>query len=163
MFAYKIVMVGDFGVGKTSLVRRFVDNSFSEEYLSSIGVSISKKTLTNSMVMLWDIEGKTESKPIYESYLNGAKGFIVVADITRAATIEGISEHIELCMRKSPHAPIVVSLNKNDIQTDSVYDKDKIENLSPNIIMVVETSAKSGESVEDIFLNLDSKIVEQIK
>jgi len=163
MFSYKIVMVGDFGVGKTSLVRRFVDNSFSEEYLSSIGVCISKKNINDSLIMLWDIEGKTELKPIFNQYLNGAKGFIVVGDVTRISTIESISKHIQLCQQSSPDAPIIVSLNKKDIKADTIYSKDKIKKLSSNIILVIETSAKSGDGVSDIFSKLDSKIVEQMQ
>jgi small GTP-binding protein len=163
MFSYKIVMVGDFGVGKTSLVRRFVDNSFSEEYLSSIGVCISKKNINDSLIMLWDIEGKTELKPIFNQYLNGAKGFIIVGDVTRISTIESISKHIQLCQQSSPDAPIIVSLNKKDIKADTIYSKDKIKKLSSNIILVIETSAKSGDGVSDIFSKLDSKIVEQMQ
>ena len=116
MFAYKIVMLGDFGVGKTSLIRRFVDNSFSEEYISSIGVSISKKLLQtdgiNSTMMLWDTEGKTEFKQIFKQYLMGAKGFIIVADLTRPQTIESLKEHIDLCVSIVKDAPIYIALNK---------------------------------------------------
>ena len=78
MFSYKIVLVGDFGTGKTSLIKRFVDNSFSEDYKSSIGVSISKKNLNQeidgilyeSTMMIWDIEGRTEFKPVFIHHLN---------------------------------------------------------------------------------------------
>ena len=80
MFNYKIVLIGDFGTGKTSLIRRYVDNSFSEDYISSIGVSISKKNISmtfdnqeyDSNMMIWDIEGKTDFKPILSHYLSGA-------------------------------------------------------------------------------------------
>lgn len=163
MLAYKIVMVGDFGVGKTSLVKRFVENSFSEEYLSTIGVSISKKSLEDSTIMLWDIEGHTEFKPIYKQYLLGAKGFIVVADINREHTIESIKKHIELCHSVVKDAPICIALNKSDI--DHKMSNEAIKNLkfiSNSIINISKTSAKNGEAVNEIFGSLDKFIVESL-
>jgi len=164
MLAYKVVMIGDFGVGKTSLVKRFVDNSFSEEYLSTIGVSISKKTINDSTLMLWDIEGHTEFKPIFKQYLSGAKGFIIVADINRQNTIEAIERHIELCHSIVKNAPICIALNKSDIvHTLDEKDIQKLHNLSEFIVKVYKTSAKEGSSVEDIFNTLDEYITQSIK
>lgn len=156
MLAYKVVMVGDFGVGKTSLVKRFVENSFSEEYLSTIGVSISKKTLENSTIMLWDIEGQTEFKPISKQYLLGAKGFIIVADIHRQNTIDSIKTHIELCHSIIKDAPICIALNKTDLPHTLAQDSLKeLLSLSDHIITVEKTSAKENRGVDEIFLALD--------
>ncbi len=163
MISYKVVMVGDFGVGKTSLVKRFVDNSFSEEYLSTIGVSIAKKSLNDSTIMIWDIEGHTEFKPIFKQYLLGAKGFIVVADITRKNTIESIKNHIEFCHSIVPLAPICIALNKNDMKNEcSDEEIKKIKELSPLIINLCKTSAKSGDAVLEIFATLDAYIVQSL-
>ncbi|MCK9491474.1 MAG: GTP-binding protein [Sulfurimonas sp.] len=162
MFAYKVVMVGDFATGKTSLIKRFVDNSFSEEYLSSIGVSISKKVLGNSTMMLWDIEGRTEFKPIFKQYLNGAKGFIIVADLTRKNTIESIQEHIKTSLSVVSDAPICIALNKSDIKSDFSVNIEQIKGLSANIISVFKTSALSGDAVEDLFKQLNAKIIKEI-
>lgn len=164
MFAYKVVMVGDFGVGKTSLVKRFMDNSFSEEYLSTIGVSISKKNLENSTIMLWDIEGHTEFKPIFKQYLLGAKGFIIVADINRTNTIESIKKHIELCHEIVKDAPICVALNKCDLaHTVSDTDLQELKALSCAIVNILKTSAKNGEAVNEIFGSLDEFIVNSLR
>ena len=165
MFVYKVVMVGDYGVGKTSLVQRFVDNSFSEEYLSSIGVSISKKTIhgeIDSMVMLWDIEGKTEIKPIFKQYLLGAKAFIIVADVTNESSILSIPEHIKLCLSSAKNAPICIALNKNDLETDIEISIEDIKKLSENIIDVQKTSAKSGEAVEEIFNEINEVLISKL-
>jgi small GTP-binding protein len=159
MFSYKIVLVGNFGVGKTSLIRRFVDNSFSEEYLSTIGVSISKKVIGDATVMIWDIEGHTEFKPIFKQYLLGAKGFIVVADLLREESIDAIEEHIKLCHEVVADAPVFVALNKADMP--HTLDEQRVQNIkeySPHIIGVTKTSAKEGDAVEDIFLELDKSI-----
>lgn len=166
MFNYKIVLIGDFGTGKTSLIRRYVDNSFSEDYLSSIGVSISKKTIStninneehNSNMMIWDIEGKTDFKPILAHYLNGAKGFIIVADLTRKNTIDSICEHIELCLKTVPNAPICIAFNKSDLEHEQI-DIESFKNLSANIITVLKTSAKEDSFVEEAFLFLNKEII----
>jgi len=163
MFAYKIVMIGDFGVGKTSLVRRFVDNSFSEDYISSIGVSISKKLIQdpkgNSTMMLWDTEGKTEFNQIFKQYLIGAKGYIIVADLTRPQTLDSIKEHLKLCLNVVKDAPVCVALNKSDLAHQNSYSDEEIKALSPNIIAVYKTSAQSGDIVNEIFGQLNSTIV----
>ena len=167
VFAYKIVMVGDFGVGKTSLVRRFVDNSFSEDYISSIGVSISKKILKNSTInstmMLWDTEGKTEFNHIFKQYLVGAKGYIVVADLSRPKTIESLKEHVELCLSIVKDAPIYIALNKSDLQNTATYSHQEIKDISKNIVEVYKTSAQSGDVVNKIFEEINSTIINRGK
>ena len=159
MFSYKIVLVGNFGAGKTSLVRRFVENSFSQEYLSTIGVSISKKTIKNATVMIWGIEGHTEFKPIFKQYLLGAKGFIIVADLLRQESIVNIYNHIKLCHEVIKDAPICIALNKSDLP-HTLEDKEiqTIKGSSESIIEVLKTSAKNGDAVEKLFLKLDKKI-----
>ena len=163
MFSYKIVLVGNFGVGKTSLIRRFVENSFSTDYLSTIGVSISKKTIGNATIMIWDIEGHTEFKPIYKQYLLGSKGFIIVADLLREETINQITNHIALCQEVIEDAPICIALNKSDMpHTLNETELQTIQNLSPEIIEVLKTSAKNGDAVEQLFLKLNEAICKKI-
>ncbi|MEO0836337.1 MAG: ADP-ribosylation factor-like protein, partial [Cyanobacteria bacterium J06642_3] len=87
----KICLLGDFNVGKTSLVRRFVEDTFSDRYLTTVGVKISRKSMTVSTeqdihqvnLLVWDLEGNTKFKSITPSYLKGASGSIIVADLTR--------------------------------------------------------------------------------
>ncbi len=160
---YKIVMIGDFGVGKTSLVQRFVNNSFSEEYLSTIGVSISKKTTQNSTILLWDIEGHTEYKPIFKQYLSGAKGFMIVADLTRQETLDSLKDHIDLTQQIVPDTPIVIALNKADIVQNIEQKRiDELFALHPNIVGVEKTSAKEALGVEELFLQLDEVVRERL-
>ncbi|HFB53827.1 MAG TPA: GTP-binding protein [Sulfurimonas autotrophica] len=163
MFSYKIVLVGNFGVGKTSLIRRFVENSFSEEYLSTIGVSISKKTIDDATIMIWDIEGHTEFKPIYKQYLLGAKGFIIVADLLREESIDAIESHIKLSHEVVKEAPVCIALNKSDMPHTLDDEKlNHIKNLSPSVIKTLKTSAKNGDAVEELFLALNEVICRQL-
>src|SRR4026209_2201357 len=92
MLQKKICMLGGFGVGKTSLVSRFVTSIFSDTYLTTIGVKIDKKTFAvdahEMTLMLWDIYGQDEFQTVRDSYLRGASGYLLVADGTRYATPE---------------------------------------------------------------------------
>ncbi|WP_368031163.1 Rab family GTPase [Arcobacter sp. s6] len=169
MFNYKIVLLGDFGTGKTSLINRYVDDSFREEYLSTIGVSISNKTIDTlinnkvytSNTMIWDIEGKTEFKPILSHYLSGAKGFIIVVDVTRKNTINLIEEHLILCEKTEPNLPICIALNKSDSEHEEI-DLINFKKLYPNIIFITKTSAKNNSNIEKLFKALSEKIIEQL-
>ena len=92
MIQKKICMLGGFGVGKTSLVSRFVTSIFSDTYLPTIGVKIDKKSIGvdahEMTLMLWDIYGQDEFQTVRDSYLRGASGYLLVADGTRHATLE---------------------------------------------------------------------------
>lgn len=168
----KICLVGDFGVGKTSLIRRFVDRQFSDQYLSTVGVKISKKTLEleageqrqnqNLQLLIWDLEGHTKFKAIAPSYLQGSSGALVVADVTRSETIERVTEHINLFLSINPKGLIILTLNKSDL-----VDDEKLEKLAQHlqdsqherVIAIYQTSAKTGSNVDEIFQKLAYSIL----
>ncbi|NEO61656.1 MAG: GTP-binding protein [Moorea sp. SIO4G2] len=172
----KICLVGDFGVGKTSLIRRFVEGVFSDQYLSTVGVKISRKILkfkddTRSelldlKLMIWDLEGHTKFKGISPTYLKGAQGAIIVADVTRIETIEHIVHHIDLFLSINPKGVIITALNKSDL-----VDQEKLEQLKQmlekktvqedQVIASYYTSAKTGLYVDDIFQQLGCGTLQQ--
>ena len=166
----KICLLGDFNVGKTSLIRRFVENKFSDRYLSTVGVKVSRKTLElqkNSQthqvnLMVWDLEGNTKFKPITPSYLKGASGAIIVADLARVNTLGSLNQHIELFLSVNPQANIAIALNKTDLVPQEKLAK-LIENHSsyenPQILSTHSTSAKTGDNVAKIFEELSRSIV----
>src|ERR1041385_1285654 len=88
----KICMLGGFGVGKTSLVKRYVESIFSETYLTTVGVKIDKKTVDLSdlivNLILWDVAGEDDISSLRMSYLRGSAGYVLVADGTRPSTLE---------------------------------------------------------------------------
>ena len=158
MISKKIILVGDFSTGKTSLIRRFVDNQFSDAYLSTIGVKISRKEIpledTTLQGLIWDIEGGTPSKPVNTTYILGAHGAILVADITREETIENLDTYVGIVHKHAPLAPIVFVLNKSDKLSES--DRQKVyaqtcERYAEMSGQIYLTSAKSGEGVEMVF------------
>ncbi|HEY9668089.1 MAG TPA: Rab family GTPase [Coleofasciculaceae cyanobacterium] len=160
-------MVGDFGVGKTSLIRRFVDRQFSDQYLSTVGVKISKKLIesVNLQLLIWDLEGHTKFKGITPSYLQGASGAIVVADVSRIETIERIPEHLQLFCSVNPKSSVVIALNKIDL-----IDEEKLARLTQEVQLndwervseVYQTSAKTGAYVDEIFEKLAYKSLESL-
>lgn len=166
-------MVGDFGVGKTSLIRRFVDRQFSDQYLSTVGVKISRKSVELEGVkqqeklalqlLIWDLEGHTKFKAIAPSYLQGSSGALVVADVSRIETIERISEHIQLFSSINPKGWIIIALNKSDLVEEEKLAK--LRELVPlekpeQIVAIYTTSAKTGKDVDEIFYKLAYRMVE---
>ncbi|MCT7948515.1 GTP-binding protein [Ancylothrix sp. C2] len=165
----KMCMIGDFGVGKTSLIRRFVDGQFSDQYLSTVGVKISRKTVEiienekrDVQLLIWDLEGHTKFKGIAPTYLQGAAGVLVVADVTRSETIERIPEHLKLFSSVNPKGAIIIALNKADL-----VDEEKLEILRgiarypeyERVVAIYPTSAKDGICVDEIFYNLAAKML----
>ncbi|NER47866.1 MAG: GTP-binding protein [Symploca sp. SIO1A3] len=154
-------MIGDFGVGKTSLIRRFVERQFSDQYLSTVGVKISRKTveLTDSKIqkvqlLIWDLEGHTKFKAIAPSYLKGASGAIVVGDVTRQETIDNIPERAQLFLDVNPNGVMIFALNKYDlIDEEKLANMPKLQDIE-QVITTYPTSAKTGSHVDEIFQKL---------
>ncbi|NEO33513.1 MAG: GTP-binding protein [Symploca sp. SIO3C6] len=171
MISKKICLVGDFGVGKTSLIRRFVERQFSDQYLSTVGVKISRKTLElmgekpdqklNLRLMIWDLEGHTKFKGISKNHLQGASGALVVADLTRPETIENIPEHINLFLSINPKGIIIVALNKADLFTQEKLQKARQIKEFESILATYQTSAKNGLYVDEIFYQLACEMIKK--
>jgi small GTP-binding protein len=172
MIYKKICLIGDFAVGKTSLVRRFVDRQFSDQYLSTIGVKISRKKIdllsqeTDNpqllQLMIWDVEGQTRFKEIAPSYLQGASGAVIVADLTRQDTINHLSQHIDLFLSINPKGVIVIAFNKTDlVKSESVIQKAQSRELFKHdqVTSVYQTSAKTGIYVDEIFSDLAQNLI----
>ncbi len=153
--AKKVCMVGPFAVGKTSLVRRYVESIFSDKYRTTIGVKISKKTVTLAshevQLMVWDIEGVDVFTDLKTSYLRGAAGVILVVDGSRPETHRQVGDLVELVRNTVQDIPMMLMINKSDLVSEwKVNDEFKVinRNLVDNIF---ETSAKSGQGVEEAF------------
>lgn len=161
----KICMMGAPGVGKTSLVRRFVDSVFSEKYLSTIGVKIDKKSVavedTTLNLMLWDLQGEERYQWVRLQYLRGASGYILVADGTRPDTLEIALGLQENAAGRADQLPFILCLNKADLWGQWGITATQQEWLKEKGWTVVQTSAKSGDSVEEAFLSLARQIIAQ--
>ena len=151
----KIILLGHFGVGKTSLVRQFVHSKFSDEYLTTIGVKVDKKVIEISndvlTMIIWDIEGGAVQSKLPHSYFMGAHGIIYVFDLLRPSTYEAIEEELQFFKDLLPDASLQIIGNKKDLLDD--YDLERFhEEFKGHFDFL--SSAKTGENVEDMFANL---------
>ena len=163
MIQKKVCVLGSFGVGKTSLVRRYVQSIFSDAYLTTVGVKVDKKLLTvgsnDVTLVLWDIAGEDDINAIRMTYVRGAGGYFLVADGTRAETLE-IARSIQARVTAEVGAvPFLLLLNKSDLQESWGVSRQPVEALESAGWTVLRTSAKTGEGVEEAFLELAKRMV----
>jgi small GTP-binding protein len=151
-------MLGGFSVGKTSLVERYVHSLFSDKYLSTVGVKISKKILaldnTKMTLVLWDMEGKDIYTNVNLAYLRGAMGFFTVADGTRKETLEMALSLREAAMKIAGDIPFCLLVNKADVQDQWEITEAMLAPLAEKGIPILRTSAKTGEGVDAAFAAL---------
>jgi small GTP-binding protein len=163
MMQKKICMLGGFAVGKTSLVRRFVSNVFSDHYHTTIGVTVEKKSVTvhdqEVILMLWDLYGEDEFQRVRDSYLRGSSGYILVMDGTRKATLDTALALQQTAARTIGAVPFVSIINKADIRSEWEIDEGAIEQLRQRGWPVLFGSAKLGQGVEELFALLATQIV----
>ena len=163
----KICMLGSFGVGKTSLVRRFVLNQFLEEYRSTMGVHIQKKTISLSNhtssginLILWDIAHVEEFDRTVKSYFQGSHGAIVVFDVTRPQSFQETNTYLKPYLEINPRSKLIFVGNKIDLVDKKSYKMEQLLQISktynaPSIL----TSAKEGENVSELFHKLATSLV----
>jgi small GTP-binding protein len=169
-YKLKAVMLGDFAVGKTSLVNRYVLNAFDESYLATLGVRVSRKEIAVEMetgreavgLMLWDINGDDGFHSVRSQYLRGAAGAIVICDLTRPDTLDRAGLHAQAFEAANPGRPVAFAFNKIDLVAPQKLDAarrrigrdDRFADGSRFF-----TSAKTAESVEALFDSLTARMV----
>lgn len=153
----KICMVGDFSVGKTSLTQKFVNNVFSDKYLTTIGVKIDTAEVDDTKLIVWDVAGRDSLSPINASYLVGAAGVVLVCDGTRPSTVSGVFDIWQTVKGRIGDVPVVVALNKSDLE-DWAISEDSYIAFAEHEWELFETSAKDGRNVEALFESLVAKI-----
>ncbi|ASJ73997.1 Rab family GTPase [Granulosicoccus antarcticus] len=162
MITKKICLLGTVRVGKTSLVRRFVSSTFSERYLTTIGVKIDKKIVSleqeDVQLVVWDIQGEDKYRRILISYLKGLSGYMLVIDSSRSETVETAIEVHERVKQAYPGLPYVVILSKCDLDEDPLL-QDAITVLCEQACTTVSTSALTGDGVDEAFHALTSRMI----
>jgi small GTP-binding protein len=151
----KLCMVGSFAVGKTSLVKRYVQSIFTDKYHTTVGVKVDKKDLViagNTMrMMIWDLAGEDSFAHLRPTFMRGAAGYLLVADGTRAATLDvalDLNRQIEAALGPMP---FVLVLNKDDVAEAWEVDTARVDMLERGGMRVLRSSARSGRGVEAIF------------
>ena len=168
-FTSKLILTGDFRVGKTSLIKRFVENLFSESYISTIGVEISKKTVvmdedTKINFVLWDIGGQISSMaPYRHRFYEGSSAAFIVIDRTRPNNLESVKTWYD-DIKKSVlrDIPVVIVGNKSDLQDKLVITEEEIKIVAKELgFHYILTSALTGENVNEAFLYIAYRFIEK--
>ncbi len=166
-YAFKLILGGDGAVGKTSMVHRYVENEFETDYKSTIGTSIMKKECTFKELestirfIIWDLAGQAQFKRVRQSYLSNAEAGILVYDVTNRSSFENINKNWYLEIKKaSPNIALLLVGNKIDLESERVVSRDEGEVLAQKLTLTyIETSAKTGENINDAFKMLALQII----
>lgn len=163
MIQKKICMLGSYGVGKTSLVSRFVDGIYTDKYLTTVGVKIDKKTIRAGdqelVILLWDLAGEDEFEQIRISHLRGAAGCLLVVDGCRPSTLERALDIRRRAIEALGPVPFVFCINKVDLAEHWEVPAERLSQLEAEGNMVFRTSAKTGEMVEEAFASLARMLI----
>ncbi len=166
-FILKILTAGEGGVGKTTLLHRYVQGKFSAETKMTIGVEFFLKEVEISeqqcTLQLWDFGGQERFRFLLESYVLGAKGALLMFDLTRPMTLENLGNWVKIVRKGDPNLPILFVGTKidlvDDIMVDDDYAKTFMEDL--NLFDFMKVSSKTGENVEEVFKTLTERILEK--
>ncbi len=158
MIQKKICMVGAFGVGKTSLVSRFVRSIFSEKYHTTVGVKIDKKVVVTETgevtLVLWDLAGEDALTTVRPAHLRGSSGYILVIDGTRRSTLDVAIDLQQRVSETVGAVPFVCVINKTDLRDSWELQQAEMDELGKRGWVVIGTSAKTGAAVEEMFSTL---------
>lgn len=164
----KVCLVGDIAVGKTSLIRRFVLDTFDDRYIATIGTKVTKKTLPVTWrgaaavmdLVIWDIMGEKGFRQLLkESYFEGAHGILAVCDLTRRDTLSDMYTWIDLTRTNAGEVPIVFLGNKADLRAKvAIQDAELAAIAEPIRSPWMLTSAKTGMNVEAAFRALADRV-----
>jgi len=165
----KVCLLGDSSVGKTSLVRKYVFDTFDDAYIATIGTKTVKKELSveyfgkelNLTLMIWDILGQKEYRRVQSMSFQGTSGALVVCDITRPESLQSLHDYWVPELRKiAGNIPIVFLANKCDLIGKEGFDESDLNKLADEYGgYYMLTSAKTGENVENAFITLGKSLV----
>lgn len=168
-FQFKIILIGPGSVGKTSLVNRFVHNKFSSSYKMTMGVDMLNKRLdidgNNILLNMWDIGGQERFKYMRRNYYRGTSGALLIFDLSRGYTYETLTKKWYSEMKKYVgKVPFILIGNKVDLLPDigETIDKNEAKKFAETEDSIyIQTSAKTGENVEEAFLELSEKLIKR--
>ena len=161
----KIIIIGDPVVGKTSLIKKYVKNAIESEYMPTVGAEISHQPvklmlgsqMINVSLMIWDIAGQKQFKQLRKVYYNGAKGIVMVFDLTNPQTLASIQAwYDEAVGFNLGKVPMILVGNKNDLATLRQVSQEDVDQVKEgtHVSEYVETSALTGEHVTEMFYKM---------
>ena len=167
---YKVVIVGKSAVGKSSLMFRFTDDRFNENYLTTIGVDFKFRSFKlkeqSYKLQIWDTAGQEKYQTITKTFYKGAHAVIVVFDLTNKKSFDDLKEQWFPEIENNCDEDVVIAIvgNKNDLETEREVDRELATKFANSKDCVyVETSAKTGQNVETLFFEMTEKVSEKEK
>jgi len=157
---YKVLLIGDSGVGKSSLILRFADNAFSDMYISTVGVDFKIRDFSidgeKILLQIWDTAGQERFRTITASFFRGAHAIVVVYDITKPDTLANVTKWLDEITRSAPpDVKRILVGNKTDLAKDRQVTTKEGQDLAKSRKMVFfETSAKDASNVKEMFLKV---------
>ncbi|KAJ2454329.1 ras GTPase [Coemansia sp. RSA 2336] len=167
-YLFKLLLIGDSGVGKSCLLLRFADDTYTESYISTIGVDFKIRTieLDGKVVKLqiWDTAGQERFRTITSSYYRGAHGIIVVYDVTDGETYSNVKQWLqEIDRYASEGVNKLLVGNKSDLEDKRAVDFTEAQEFAKGLnISFLETSAKDSTNVENAFLTMAKQIKDRM-
>lgn len=167
-YIFKFIIIGERGTGKSCLLRQFIDKKFSENLAHTIGVDFGTRIVSvedqRIKLQIWDTAGQERFKSITRSYYRGAAGALLVYDVTKRTTFNHIATWLEdLKMSNSPNIFMVLVGNKTDLSDSREVSYDEANKFATeNGLHFIEASAKSGNMVDECFLEPSRRIYEQV-
>ena len=166
-YSFKIVLLGDPAVGKTSLVKRYVDNMFRLDYIMTIGTDVRVKTLyvadKSVKLVIWDLAGQPIFQDVRETYCKGAEGAVLVFDLTRQETLTNLHGWVQTLWNTAGKLPLAIVGTKNDLKSIREISRERALDLVRfSGAKYFETSAKTGENVDNTFLYLAETIFKNL-
>ncbi len=158
-FVFKIILVGDYGVGKSTSIYRFVENKYKANYIPTLGVQITKKSIKIEEniidLLIWDLAGQDRYAMVRQRFYTDTEGILMLYDVTRMSSLEHIKKwHVEVSKFTKP-IPIILVGNKIDLVDKREVTKDDVdrylEEKNINVSFKMETSAKEGVKTEEAF------------
>ena len=165
-YMFKVSVIGDYAVGKTSLIKRYMTDSFDEGYKATLGAAISsfQTSVKGSDVSLqvWDLAGQTSFRRVRVQYLFGTDFAIVVFDLTRKDTLDCVKEWVKDVRQGAPEVLLFLVGNKADLMEDRMVKPTTAEKVGKNLNMLgyLETSAKDGTNVKELFQIISKYLLE---
>jgi small GTP-binding protein len=168
-FIFKIILIGDSNIGKTSLINRYINRNFTEKYICTIGVDFMMKTIIHEScrikLQIWDTAGMEKYKQITVSYYRGAQAAIVCFDLTNMSTFKSVKRWIDDFNQNQPTGKLIIIVgNKSDLVEEREVSKEEIDKfIEMNGYIYFECSARQGEGIDEMFLQLAKRLYEENK
>jgi len=165
-YLFKLVLIGDSGVGKSCLLLRFADDSFTDSYISTIGVDFRFRTVNIDMktvkLQIWDTAGQERFRTITSAYYRGAHGIIMVYDVTNYESFEHVEEWLNEVNRHASEQTLKLLVgNKADLADDKKVSSEEAKKFADTLsISFLETSAKNATNVEAAFLTMAKQLIQ---